>query len=70
MNEFGGSVIGLWIIFFLFLVAVTIGAFWWLMRTRNMKLRSRVPANDGLQQHEEFISQGNAERPPEMHAKH
>lgn len=66
MNEVSGSLVGLWIVFFLVVIAGTLAAFWWVMRTRNMKLRSSAPSNDRDQQHEEFIADGAYDVPPQI----
>lgn len=66
MNELSDSIVGLWIVFFLILIAGVIASFWWIMRTKNMKLRSSAPANDGEQRHDEFITTGASEVPPDV----
>ena len=64
MNLLSGSVVGLWIVLLLFIFAVVAGGLWWVMRTRNLKLESDTPANDGEQRHEEFVTRGASEVPP------
>lgn len=64
MNQYSDSIVGVWIIFLVFLVLGGIVAFWWFMKNRTHKIKSIAPSNDG-EAHEEFVTKGASEAPPD-----
>lgn len=65
MNQYSDSIVGVWIVFLVFLVLGAIVAFWWFMKNRTQKIKSIAPSNDG-EAHEEFITRGASEAPPDQ----